>query len=105
MARELSRVEKKRRVVLKRVNSDSLGMRSDFLRTGTMAQVIHNPNYLLSVIERREREKQPKSAYLWNYFQNVHSQFGTCTHRVSIRKDAVPRASTTDGHCYQRLAY
>lgn len=38
-SRELSREEKKRRVVLKRVNNDSLGMRSDFLSTGTMAQV------------------------------------------------------------------
>ena len=39
MSRELTREEKKRRVVLKRVNNDSYGMRSNFLRTGTMAQV------------------------------------------------------------------
>ena len=39
LSRELTRGEKKRRVVLKRVNTDNLGMRSDFLRSGTMAQV------------------------------------------------------------------
>lgn len=38
-SRELTKGEKKRRVVLKRVNADNLGMRSDFLRSGTMAQV------------------------------------------------------------------
>ena len=40
VTRELTREEKRRRVVLKRVNRDSLGMRSDFLRAGTMAQVL-----------------------------------------------------------------
>jgi hypothetical protein len=39
LSKELTKEEKKRRVVLKRVNNDNLGMRSDFLRTGTMAQV------------------------------------------------------------------
>lgn len=38
-SRDLTKGEKKRRVVLKRVNADNLGMRSDFLRSGTMAQV------------------------------------------------------------------
>ena len=37
--RELTKEEKRRRVVLKRVNNDSLGTRSDFLQAGTMAQV------------------------------------------------------------------
>lgn len=36
----LTRSEKKRRVVLKRVNTDNFGTRSDFLRSGTMAQVM-----------------------------------------------------------------
>ncbi len=56
VARELSREEKKRRVVLKRVNSDSLGMRSDFLRTGTMAQVVQTLHSRLSVFRNREGE-------------------------------------------------
>ena len=33
--------EEKRRVVLKRIKRDNLGVRADFLKTGTMAQGIH----------------------------------------------------------------
>jgi hypothetical protein len=35
---ELSQEEKRRRVVLKRVNIDRVGLRADFLRRGTIAQ-------------------------------------------------------------------
>ena len=38
MARELSDADKRRRVVLKRVNLDNAGVRSNFLRSGTMAR-------------------------------------------------------------------
>lgn len=38
MSRTLSSEEKKRRVVLKRVNLDSTSLRSDFLNKGTVAQ-------------------------------------------------------------------
>jgi len=36
--RELSDEQKQRRVVLKRVNLDNAGVRSNFLRSGTMAR-------------------------------------------------------------------
>lgn len=38
MARELSAEDKLRRVVLKRVNLDRTGVRSNFLKSGTMAR-------------------------------------------------------------------
>ena len=38
MQRELSDEQKQRRVVLKRVNLDNAGVRSNFLRSGTMAR-------------------------------------------------------------------
>ena len=39
MARELTPEEKKRRVVLKRVNMDGSELRPNFVRSGTMARV------------------------------------------------------------------
>ena len=39
VARELTPEEKKRRVVLKRVNMDGSELRSNFIRAGTMARV------------------------------------------------------------------
>ena len=50
-SRELTKGEKKRRVVLKRVNTDNLGMRSDFLRSGTMAQVSFTMTCVKSPLE------------------------------------------------------
>ena len=41
-AGELSASEKKRRVVLKRVNLDGSGVRANFLQGGTMARVSRN---------------------------------------------------------------
>ena len=38
VARELSDADKRRRVVLKRVNLDGAGVRSNFLKSGTMAR-------------------------------------------------------------------
>lgn len=39
--RDLTREEKKRRIVLKRVNLDPEGIRKTFLKSGTMARVRH----------------------------------------------------------------
>ena len=38
VVRELSKEDKRRRVVLKRVNLDTSGVRSNFLKSGTMAR-------------------------------------------------------------------
>ena len=43
VSRELTKEQKRRRVVLKRVNQDNTVSRSDFLRAGTMASVSHPP--------------------------------------------------------------